>query len=149
MNWLASPFGSQEDLLLTYGLKDQDYTLDDQGQPQANARRRQPRRLRALALRRAAPVGLLPGRPARLRQGLPRSRASDPSARHRRSDQRLLLHTVYAKGAIADMAWQDGVREIILGRTPMTQYDQLVKDWQTAAGDQVRKEYTDAIAASK
>ena len=54
--------------------------------------------------------------------------------------------TVYAKGAIADMAWQDGVREIILGRTPMTQYDQLIKDWQAAAGEQVRKEYTDALA---
>src|SRR4029077_14733570 len=36
MNWLASPFGSQEDLLLTYGLKDQDYTLDDKGNPVTN-----------------------------------------------------------------------------------------------------------------
>ena len=33
MNWLAAPFGSQEDLLLTYGLKDQDYALDDKGNP--------------------------------------------------------------------------------------------------------------------
>ena len=33
MNWLASPFGSQEDLLLTYGLEGQDYTKDDKGNP--------------------------------------------------------------------------------------------------------------------
>ena len=33
MNYLASPFGSQEDLLLTYGLRDQDYTVDQSGNP--------------------------------------------------------------------------------------------------------------------
>jgi len=33
MNYLASPFGSQESLLLEYGIKDQDYTLDDKGNP--------------------------------------------------------------------------------------------------------------------
>ena len=33
MNWLAAPFGSQEDLLLTYGIKGQDYNLDDKGNP--------------------------------------------------------------------------------------------------------------------
>ena len=31
MNWLAAPFGSAEDLLLTVGVKDVDYTLDAQG----------------------------------------------------------------------------------------------------------------------
>ena len=33
MNWLAAPFGSAEDQLLTFGLKDVDYTLDDNGNP--------------------------------------------------------------------------------------------------------------------
>ena len=28
LDWLAAPFGSQEDLLLTAGIKDVDYTLD-------------------------------------------------------------------------------------------------------------------------
>jgi hypothetical protein len=50
---------------------------------------------------------------------------------------------------VADMSFWDGTREIILGRLPMTNYDTLVKGWQTAAGDQVRKEYTDAMAAAK
>ena len=31
MNWLAAPFGSAEDLLLTVGVKDVDYTLDSAG----------------------------------------------------------------------------------------------------------------------
>src|SRR5258707_2700545 len=33
MNFLAAPFGSQEDLLLSYGVQDQDYTLDAKGNP--------------------------------------------------------------------------------------------------------------------
>ena len=31
MNWIAAPFGSAEDLLLTVGVKDIDYTLDAGG----------------------------------------------------------------------------------------------------------------------
>jgi hypothetical protein len=31
----------------------------------------------------------------------------------------------------------------------MNSYDQLIKDWRAAAGDQMRKEYLDAIAAAK
>jgi putative aldouronate transport system substrate-binding protein len=57
--------------------------------------------------------------------------------------------TAYGKGIQADTVWQDGMREIILGRAPMSNYDQLTRDWQSAAGDQMRKEYTDAIAAAK
>ena len=33
MNWLAAPFGSQEDLMLTYGLAGTDYNLDAKGNP--------------------------------------------------------------------------------------------------------------------
>jgi len=38
---------------------------------------------------------------------------------------------------------------VIAGRRPMTDYDGLVKDWVTTAGDQVRKEYTESIASAK
>jgi putative aldouronate transport system substrate-binding protein len=33
MNWLASSFGSQEDLMLTYGVEGQDFKFDDKGNP--------------------------------------------------------------------------------------------------------------------
>src|SRR5205823_3490611 len=33
LNWLAAPFGSQEDLLLSYGLPDVHYKLDGAGNP--------------------------------------------------------------------------------------------------------------------
>src|SRR3954470_23172526 len=34
MNYLAAPFGSEESTLLRYGIKDQDYKLDEKGTPQ-------------------------------------------------------------------------------------------------------------------
>ena len=33
LNWLAAPFGSQEDRLLSFGVPDVDYTLDAKGNP--------------------------------------------------------------------------------------------------------------------
>jgi putative aldouronate transport system substrate-binding protein len=147
MNWLASPFGSQEDLMLTYGLKDQDYTLDAKGNPKPSTD----------GVSRA---GYVPWRYVAQHPWVFYQADLDGFAKASHEAEQMTLplgvddptngfysNTVYAKGAIADMAWQDGVREIILGRTPMTQYDQLTKDWQSAAGDQVRKEYMDAMAA--
>ena len=39
------------------------------------------------------------------------------------------------------------MNNIILGRDPLTNYDQLVKDWQNSAGNKIKQEYNDAIAA--
>jgi hypothetical protein len=39
--------------------------------------------------------------------------------------------------------------DIILGRRQLSEYDDLVKAWQTEAGDVVRKEFMDSMAAAK
>ena len=57
--------------------------------------------------------------------------------------------TAYTKGAVADIAWNDGIRDIITSRRPFSDYDTVTKEWASAAGDQVRKEYTDAMASAK
>jgi putative aldouronate transport system substrate-binding protein len=57
--------------------------------------------------------------------------------------------TVYGRGAVADTAFNDGVREILLGRKPFGEFDQVLKQWQSDAGEQIRKEYLDAMAAAK
>ncbi len=55
--------------------------------------------------------------------------------------------TAFAKGTNADTVFNDGLRDIILGRKPIGEYDGLVRDWVRDAGDQIRKEYLDAMAA--
>jgi putative aldouronate transport system substrate-binding protein len=51
-------------------------------------------------------------------------------------------------GKQADQAFTDGLNNIVLGRNPMSDYDQLVKDWQNTAGNKIKAEFNDAIAAA-
>jgi len=149
MNWLASPFGTQEDLLLTYGLEGQDYTKDEKGNPKPTQD----------GVQRA---GYLPWRYIAQHPWVYYQAGLDGYAKasHEAEQATLPLGVddptngfyapkQYGKGIQADTVWQDGIREIILGRTPISEYDRMVKDWQSTAGDQIRKEYTDAIAAAK
>ena len=57
--------------------------------------------------------------------------------------------TAFGKGVAATQALIDGINQIIVGHDSMSNYDQLVKDWRAAAGDQMRKEYLDAVAKAK
>jgi len=147
MNWLAAPFGSQEDLLLTYGLKDQDYALDAKGNPKPTPD----------GISRA---GYVPWRYIAQHPWVYYQADIDGFAKASHEAEMATIPlgvddptngfyspTLFAKGAVADMTFWDGIRDIILSRRPMSDYDQLVTDWKTTAGDQVRKEYTDAMAA--
>ena len=42
----------------------------------------------------------------------------------------------------------DGITDIVAGRRPIADYDQLVKDWQSGGGEQIRKELQDALTAA-
>ena len=149
MNWLAAPFGSQEDLMLTYGLEGPDYTLDAKGNPRTTPE--------GVGRAGYVPWRYIAQHPWVFYQAdLP----GFAKASHEAEQATLPLGvddptnglyspTIYSKGAVANMAFWDGLREIISGHAPMSNFDQLVSDWRTAAGDQVRKEYMDAIAAAK
>jgi putative aldouronate transport system substrate-binding protein len=149
MNFLAAPFGSQEDLLLSYGLKDQDYSLDPKGNPVPN----QDGLLRASYV----PWRYIAQHPwVNYRASLPGFAKASYEA------QQMLLPigvsdptdgyfsaTAWSKGQTADVHFQDGLIDLILGRRPMSDYDDLVKAWQTEAGETVRKEFMDSITAGK
>ena len=53
--------------------------------------------------------------------------------------------TNFAKGFNLAQTLNAGLVDIVVGRRDLSDYDQLVKDWQTNGGEQVRKEYTDSI----
>ena len=57
--------------------------------------------------------------------------------------------TAWSKGQTADVHFQDGVIDIILGRRQMSEYDDLVNAWRNEAGETVRKEFMDSMAAAK
>jgi putative aldouronate transport system substrate-binding protein len=149
INFLAAPFGSQEDLLLSYGLKDQDYTLDAKSNPVPTGD----------GILRASYVPWryiaqhpyvnyqadLPGFAKAsydAQQMLMPLGVSDPTDGYYSA-------TAWSKGQTADVHFQDGIIDIILGRRQLSEYDGLVKTWQTEAGEAVRKEFMDAMAAAK
>ena len=149
MNFLAAPFGSQEDLLLSYGIKDRDYALDARGNPVPNTE----------GINRAGYVPWryiaqhpyvnyqadLPGFAKAswdaLQFLIPLS-VNDPTMGY-------YSPTFFGKGTAANIAWSDGVRDIILGRRPLSDYDGLTQTWARDAGDQIRKEFLDAMKAER
>jgi len=149
MNYLAAPFGTQEDLLLTYGLKDQDYTLDGEGNPvptQAGIQNSSYVPWQYIAHRPYVWYQAdLPGyaRAAfEVEQMLVNVGVADPTRGHHSQTQS-------RKGVAADQAFFDGVADILFSRRPFSDYDRLVDDWRSAAGDAIRKEFLEELSATR
>jgi putative aldouronate transport system substrate-binding protein len=149
VDWLAAPFGTQEDLLLSYGVADVDYKLDDNGNPIPTAQGN----LDAVSglwkyicqRPQVAYLADLPGYAKAVwdaEHTLIPIGVEDPVISY-------YSPTAFGKGVSATQTVTDGINQIIVGHDSMASYDQLIKDWRANAGDQMRKEYLDAIAAAK
>lgn len=148
MNWFAAPFGSAEDLLLTYGVKDADFTLDAKGNP-------------AITTKGGADVNNAPWSRVAQHPFVWFAPDIDGYAKYMSDAEKAIMphavkdptfglfsSTAFSKGAVADKAVSDGVTDIVLGRRPLSDYDQIVKDWQTGGGEQIRQEFMDALKAA-
>ncbi len=148
-NWLAAPFGSQEYMLLNFGLPDVDYNLDGSGNPVPTPQGMQDSVYVGWSYIARPPLALYnAGIPnyARIQQGVEQQllahAVADPTTGYTSA-------TAFSRGKIADQTFVDGVNDVIAGRRPMSDYDGLVKDWVGTAGDQMRKEYMDSIASAR
>jgi len=148
MNWLAAPFGSAEDQLLTFGLKDVDYILDDRGNPSLTPQGNNDANYVPWKYTAQHPfVFFSPDLPnyakvmADTETLMMPSAVSDPTFGQ-------ISTTNFGKGFTLMQTLNSGLVDIVVGRRQMTEYDQLVKDWQTAGGEQIRKEYVESISAS-
>jgi putative aldouronate transport system substrate-binding protein len=56
--------------------------------------------------------------------------------------------TNFSKGFTLAQTLNAALVDIVVGRRDLSDYDQVVKDWQNAGGEQIRKEYTESIAAA-
>ena len=146
LDYLAAPFGSQEDLLLTAGIPGADYALDGSGNP-------------VLTDRGNADAGQVPWKYVMQRPqvmylpDIPNYAKTLYDVEHTLipigvEDPSLGLYspTGSAKGVTADLTWYENLADVIAGRRPMSDYDGLVSDWQNAAGNQVRNELQQAYA---
>jgi putative aldouronate transport system substrate-binding protein len=149
LDYLAAPFGSQEDLLLTAGIPGTDYTLDvnanpvltDRGNADAN-------QVPWKYVMQRPQVMYLPDIPNYARTLYDVEHALIPIGLE---DPSLGLYspTASARGVTADLAWYENLADLIAGRRPMSDYDGLVSGWQNAAGNQVRTELMQAYATTR
>jgi putative aldouronate transport system substrate-binding protein len=142
-NFLAAPFGTQEYNLRTYGVKDVDYTLDDNGNPVLTTTGMA--ETNGNAWNMGSPLVLF-------------SPSAPDAARSAQSWlQKLLPFAVQSpvfglysptnatKGAALAQKIRDGEDAILYGRENIATWDQVVADWRANGGDQIRREFEDAL----
>ena len=56
--------------------------------------------------------------------------------------------TLDAKGVPLAMTLTDSITDLLAGRRPLSDFDQVVKDWQSNGGNAIRTELEQAIAAA-
>ena len=146
LNWIASPFGSQEYLLMRYGVEGRGLHTRRQGQPGAH-HPGQSRHHHSVAVHHpGAERAVLPDG-ARVSTGHAGRRKSDAAVRADRSDLDAVLADVCQQGHGADQMVYNQIGEVVLGRAPVSSIDQLISDWKSQGGDQIRAEFEQAIAA--
>jgi putative aldouronate transport system substrate-binding protein len=148
-NWLAAPFGSAEDLLLTVGVKDVDYTVDSNGSitvlPASNT---DANSVPWKYIVQRPQVAFWPGVPDYAKAATDFEKAaisvgvSDPTLGFASA-------TLDTKGVPLFQTLTDGITDVLAGRRPLTDFDQIVKDWQNNGGNTIRTELEQSIAAAK
>ncbi|HEY1296686.1 MAG TPA: hypothetical protein VGJ60_26715 [Chloroflexota bacterium] len=148
LNWIAAPFGSQEHQLMTFGVPGVDYNLDSAGNPvvtpQGNADAYYVPWKYTVGARWVFYTPDLPNY-ARVMHDtehlmMPYA-VSDPTFGQ-------VSTTQFSKGFVLQQAIDDTLVDIVVGRRPMSDYDQMVKDWLANGGEAIRKEFQQSIAAT-
>jgi putative aldouronate transport system substrate-binding protein len=148
MDFLAAPFGSQEDLLLQYGLADVHYTLDASGKLTLNERSNvDANYVNWKYIMQHPQVMYVPDIPGYAQAEYEAEHALIP---YGVADPTWGFYspTLGSKGVSLNKTMMDGVTEIVAGRRQLSDMDQLVKDWRDGGGEQIRKELMEAIAAA-
>jgi putative aldouronate transport system substrate-binding protein len=145
LNYLAAPFGTQEDLLLRFGVKDVEWTDDPSSGPQFTDKGKADfmpwRNIVA-----PAPVAYVPVKAAVYPALLQQWESQLAAVGVEDASVGLVSRTYAQKGATANRTLGDGLDDIITGRRPFSDYDQLVKDWLDAVGTTAKAEYQQAYA---
>lgn len=149
LDYIASPFGSQEWALLNYGVEGVHFSRDAQGVPVLNEKGK------AEVLSTWKYITNNP-------QVLFDVNRSQQYATDIQADEKAMADvaitdptlgfysaTFSGQQALLDQALSDGVADIVIGRAPLTDLDGLLKDWRNNGGEKARSEYQEAIAAAK
>jgi putative aldouronate transport system substrate-binding protein len=148
LNFLAAPFGSEEAFLLEYGVKDVDHNMDAKGNPVLTAQGIADTTVSWRYMAQRPQILFDPNDEEFARVAHADEETiipvliSDPSLG-------LISTTNQAKGGLLLKNFTDALIDFVVGRRPLSEYPQLVADWKSNGGDQMRAEFEQAYAAAK
>jgi putative aldouronate transport system substrate-binding protein len=148
LNFLAAPFGTEEDLLLRFGVKDVEWTQDPNGNP-LFTEKGQADFMPWRNVTAPAPVAFLPVTVPEFPTLLQDWERELAAVGVEDASVGLVSRTYAQKGATANRTLGDGFTDIVTGRRPFSDYDSLVKDWLGAVGNTAKMEYEQAYAAAQ
>jgi putative aldouronate transport system substrate-binding protein len=148
MNWLAAPFGTQEDRLIYYGVPDVDYALDEKGNPKPTDRG-------------TKDANYVPWRYFAQRPWVWYDAGLPDFAKVLQADEQRIVQggvqdptvglyspTNSSRGIQLTQPFTDGVSEMIRGTRPLSELTTLVSDWRSGGGDKIREEFQQALATA-
>lgn len=148
LNFLAAPFGTEEDLLLRFGVKDVEWVPDANGNPQFTDKG-QADFMPWRNIVAPAPVAFLPVIAPEFPTLLQDWERQLNAVGVEDASVGLVSRTFAQKGATAARTLGDGFNDIVTGRRPLSDYDSLVKDWMGTVGTTAKAEYEQAYAAAQ
>lgn len=139
LNYIAAAFGTQEHLHVQYGKEGHNYTLDEDGQPEANPK----------ITNELFPITRFPGTSSFLyAPGFPEVTEAECAFEQAVAGDVVLDASagLYSETAIDKQQQLDrdltmAVGDIIQGRTPVSDWPKVVQTWAGKGGDQIRQEY--------
>jgi putative aldouronate transport system substrate-binding protein len=142
LDYLASPFGSEEWRFLQYGIEGVDHTIKD-GVPVLNERGIAERG-DLVYLMASMPVLFYPQDPGAVE---PAQKLAHEIIKIGIDDPTWPLYSQTNVSKLAELRQFafDRVTEIVTGRAPMTALDDMVKEWKSRGGDQTRQEFEQAL----
>jgi len=155
LDYIAAPFGSEEYLLVRYGVKGHDWEADANGNPIINKTGQLD--LAGINTGTVSFLSTLTGTYPVLYS------SADPKFAQRIGGYQKILApisvedaslglysaTQASKGVQVIQPFGDGITDIVTGRRPLGDLDGLVRDFKSGGGEAIRAEYEKAYAASQ
>jgi len=146
-NWLASPFGTEEQLFRVYGVSGVHYNMANGGPVRTQAGVAQTA-LGIMYIVDAPSVIFIPGVPAAGQKSYDYQKSIIPTS-VRDAQVGLYSDTWARKQGQLGQIINDAQNDIITGRKPVSSWDDAVKNWKTTGGDKVRAELEEAFQKEK
>jgi putative aldouronate transport system substrate-binding protein len=149
LNYLAAPFGSQEWALLNYGVEGVHFNRDANGVPALNDKGRNEVLSTWKYITNNPEVLFSPDRSQQYATDIQADEKAMGDVAMPDPTLGVYSATYSGQQALLDQAMGDGVSDIVVGRSQVSDLDGLVKAWRDNGGEKARGEYQDAIAAAK